>query len=138
MAKVRIKVDGLSELKRKLDKLPEELRRYALNEAAKAGAQPIRDEAARLAPRASSPSHPELGHLADHIAVFEPTKTAKGVSVRQGPAAGYYWGRYLEFGTSKMPAQPFMRPAFDANKEAAVEAEKEALAKSILKVARGS
>lgn len=26
----------------------------------------------------------------------------------------YYW-RFLEFGTSKMPAQPFLRPAMDAS-----------------------
>jgi HK97 gp10 family phage protein len=33
--------------------------------------------------------------------------------------AFYWW--FLEFGTSKMPAQPYMRPAFETNKHAAVD-----------------
>ncbi|HGN2540501.1 TPA: HK97-gp10 family putative phage morphogenesis protein, partial [Proteus mirabilis] len=29
----------------------------------------------------------------------------------------FYWW-FVEFGTAKMPAQPFMRPSFEAKKEA--------------------
>lgn len=32
----------------------------------------------------------------------------------------YYW-RFVEFGTSKMPARPFLRPAFESQKEKAVQ-----------------
>lgn len=49
-----------------------------------------------------------------------------GGSARQATRAAaaaekdaYYW-RFVEFGTSKMPARPFLRPAFDAKKEEAV------------------
>jgi HK97 gp10 family phage protein len=38
-----------------------------------------------------------------------------------GKFDAYYW-RYIEFGTSKMAARPFLRPAFEAKKEAAIEA----------------
>lgn len=34
--------------------------------------------------------------------------------IYSGPGAVYYW-RFLEFGTSKMAAQPFMRPALADN-----------------------
>ncbi|TDY23941.1 HK97 gp10 family phage protein [Paraburkholderia sp. BL6665CI2N2] len=33
-----------------------------------------------------------------------------------------FYGRFLEFGTSKMAAQPFLRPAYDATKQAAAAA----------------
>ena len=33
-----------------------------------------------------------------------------------------YYGHFLEFGTRKMRAHPFMRPAFDQSREAAVDA----------------
>jgi len=39
-----------------------------------------------------------------------------------GSSPGWWW--WIEFGTSKTPAQPFMRPAFEAQKAAAVEAMK--------------
>jgi len=32
----------------------------------------------------------------------------------------YYW-RYLEFGTSKMAARPFMRPALESSKDAVMD-----------------
>lgn len=49
-----------------------------------------------------------------------------GGSARQAQRAAvaddkdaYYW-RFIEFGTAKMPARPFLRPAFDSKKEEAV------------------
>lgn len=52
------------------------------------------------------------------------TRTSSG-SIRfnqPGSSPGWWW--WMEFGTSKRPAQPFMRPAFEAQKVAAVEAMK--------------
>lgn len=39
---------------------------------------------------------------------------------RPGSSPGWWW--WLEFGTSKFPARPFLRPAFEAKKRAAVDA----------------
>lgn len=39
---------------------------------------------------------------------------------RPGSTPGWWW--WLEFGTSRTPAKPFLRPAFEAQKVAAVEA----------------
>lgn len=41
--------------------------------------------------------------------------------------------RLMEFGTVNMPPKPFLRPAFEANKEAAANAMKDRLAKRIAK-----
>lgn len=42
-----------------------------------------------------------------------------------------FWWRFLEFGTSKMQAKPFLRPAFDNNVTACAESIKTDLAKAI-------
>lgn len=46
------------------------------------------------------------------------------------PGNVYYW-RFLEFGTSKMKAQPFMRPALESNVESASSATTDQLSKAI-------
>ena len=48
-----------------------------------------------------------------------------GPSVRVGPGNRGFYGRFLEHGTSKMSARPFMRPGFDGARvtaEAAIAA----------------
>lgn len=42
-----------------------------------------------------------------------------------------FYAQFVEFGTAKMSARPFMRPAFDQNKERAVEVMKATLARGI-------
>lgn len=44
-----------------------------------------------------------------------------------------FYGRFIEFGTSKTAAKPFLRPAFDAKKEEALAIFKEKLAANIEK-----
>lgn len=65
------------------------------------------------------------GFLRDHIVIaFD-----KEVSV-EGKLASYictwskdaFYGRFLEYGTSKMSPRPFLRPAYEAMKQAAVAA----------------
>lgn len=52
------------------------------------------------------------------------TRTSSGAIRfnRPGTTAGWWW--WLEFGTSRRAAQPFIRPAFEAQKLAAIEAMK--------------
>jgi HK97 gp10 family phage protein len=47
----------------------------------------------------------------------------------------FYW-KFLEFGTNKMAARPFLRPAFEANKEGAIEAIGKSLDETIQAAAR--
>ena len=44
-------------------------------------------------------------------------KQATGKNAALNPNDPFYWW-FVEFGTAKMPAQPFMRPSFEAKKEA--------------------
>lgn len=89
--------------------------------ALKKAAKPIDDQASSLAPR-------DTGKL--QVSVITGTQLtrrqrsssykagAHGVAeVHVGTALSR--GLFQEFGTFKMPAQPFMRPAWDANKERA-------------------
>jgi len=48
-----------------------------------------------------------------------------------------FYARFLELGTSKMPAYPFMRPAFEAHKEELPELFRDELAKAIQDALRG-
>jgi HK97 gp10 family phage protein len=43
----------------------------------------------------------------------------------------FFYAHFIEFGTVRMTAKPFMRPAFDMNKERAVEVMKTTLARGI-------
>ena len=42
-----------------------------------------------------------------------------------------YYGAFVEFGTSKMAARPFMRPAFETRRDYAIEAMRAYLAERI-------
>ena len=77
----------------------------AMPEATKAAAELMRDRAKELAPVGT-------GALRNSIKSEEEERTAK--SVAYVVFAGKFYAPFLEFGTSKMAARPFMRPAFDA------------------------
>ncbi|MNY41310.1 hypothetical protein D3C86_1761160 [compost metagenome] len=45
----------------------------------------------------------------------------------------FFYAHFVEYGTSKMAAKPFMRPAYDQNKEKAVQAIKDRISKRLEK-----
>lgn len=47
-----------------------------------------------------------------------------------------FYGRFVEFGTSKMPARPFLRPAFDAAKRRALQAVEARMASEVKKATK--
>jgi len=57
----------------------------------------------------------------------------KANGVQRVAVAGdvYYW-RFVEFGTAKMAARPFLRPAFEAQKQNALEVFQTVLADGVL------
>lgn len=119
-------VHGLAEYKAALMALPDKLARRVLRNALAAGARQVRDDAKARAPVLSAPSQRRRpGTLRDAIKVRTSKRDARagnvGVFINVKPAKGgrrgakspvdpYYW-RWVEFGTRKMAARPFLSAA---------------------------
>jgi HK97 gp10 family phage protein len=121
-----VEVKGLAELKRKFEEIPRALRRRVLRNALAAGARLVRDEAKRNAPVMSSAMKApyrkpgtvraaikvrtsKLDTRAGNVGVFVNVKPAKsGQRGAKNPNDPFYW-RWLEFGTKKMGAKPFLQ-----------------------------
>lgn len=133
-------VKGLAELSAALKKLPDRIARNALRQSVSQGAAVIRAEAkvrAPRAPRVLGKQHTPPGTLRRAIVTKHDVKRSNltsqtyVVTVRSGKRYrnqgkkknlsqdAYYW-RWVEFGTVKMAAQPFLRPAFETKKSEAV------------------
>lgn len=126
---VDFQIDGLAALRDKLRRLQGTGARRVLTRASRAGMQETRKKARANAKRLDNPKTAE--NIAKNIAIKVNSKRFNSAGVilarvgvtggaQQGKGGGgsggdtYYW-RFLEFGTSKMPAQPFLRPAMDAS-----------------------
>lgn len=152
---------GLGDIVAALRAIPEELRKNGgpVNSGMRKAARIVRDEARRLAPKKS-------GLMAESIiAVRDPNpRRTPGASeryvigVKGGGKAKYannsknrrarkagaeyekqgnaYYFRFVEFGTEKQPAQPFLRPAIQTKAGEAIEAAAEAIDKGITRAAR--
>ncbi len=89
----------------------------AENLAVYAGARIVRDNASRRAPRSSEAKE----HLADNIVISAHKQDENGKYVEVGPKAPFFYGKFLEYGTSKMTARPFMGPAKAESKKQVLE-----------------
>lgn len=108
--KVTLKTTGGPALAKALRALPDRVSNRVMKAALLNAGRPIRDAAAQKAPR--RPGAPDIAaNIGMHPARAE---RAGEVAVLIGPTIGFFYGSFLEFGTSKMQAQPFMRPAFEA------------------------
>lgn len=137
-----VKVEGLAQIHKALSELGRKVSNKIAVKAMREGGKIVREQARQNAPVLSqSTPHRRAGTLKK--AIKSSTKvlkngkigtvirvkelTAKQIEtfkVRSGkkgalnPKDPYYW-RFLEFGTSKMPARPYLRPAFEQTKEKA-------------------
>ena len=146
-----VKVEGLAELAKALRELPDRVAKNGLRVSVYAGAKVIRDEARLRAPRAAKslvPNQPPPGTLKrsvimKHIPELSTlTRQTFFVTVRHGKKYreqgkkgtlsqdAWYW-RFLEFGTRKMRAQSFLRPALEAKRHESVQAMKDRLSDRI-------
>ena len=131
----RMEITGLREMQRALQKLPDELQRPLVKRALIDAAQPMRDMAEELAPDAppfgeglpaniitsdqlaSSQADAERPERRDEARVYVGVDGERPDSAPHGILAEFGTGpRHHESGkyVGEMPAQPFMRPAFDA------------------------
>jgi HK97 gp10 family phage protein len=121
-----VRLEGLYELLAKLQELGNRAARVE-NQALKAGAEVIQKAASERVPR----SHAHKKHLADNI-IISRVKTKDGVKyVEVGPTKGdnseFFYGKFLEWGTSKMAARPFLGPAAAEKRDEVIETMKQVI-----------
>jgi len=144
---VNIEVRGLDKLLRRLDRIEQMPRTTAMNRALTAGAYVVETNAKLLINTgtksgnayirggkthvASAPGEApatDTGMLVNSISTYSPLGAMNTVVV--GATAEY--AVYLEFGTSRMEARPFMRPALQDNLDNVVKAIKNELSRALM------
>lgn len=129
-----------SKIAAKLDKITQAAGK-AMRPAAQAGAQVFYDEVRQRVPVSAAPHKSgkktyNPGTLRKAIyQAFADKESGDGramyrVSWNKTHA---FYGRFLEFGTSKMAAKPFLRPAFDAAQAKALDAVKQRMQAEVSK-----
>lgn len=155
-----VTIEGLTELKQALRQLPQELTHKVLKGALTDGAHEIEHEAERRAPILKTPDprrkpgtlRRRMSSIGLRTAVrpYQATvlvyprplsrgkvtafKRSTGKGASDNPDDPFYW-RFVEYGTRFMAAIPFLRPAFEAKKYAALEKVRAALKLRIEKAA---
>ncbi len=128
---VNIQIDGLAELKARLARLPQAIQTKIAKGMVATGAAVFKDEAIRLAPEYTGTvqaGHPPPGTLKK--AIYQQrlkeesvgTREAWRVSVYRGKedkknGVDAYYAAMVEYGTVNMAARPYMRPAFELQRE---------------------
>jgi HK97 gp10 family phage protein len=149
MASTRVEMTGLKELGAAMSLLSSDIAKKIAFAGVLAGASVIKKQAAKTA------------HVAEKAYIARQKNKDKGVLVQPGNVGkniinkrykggltaeyivtvrgqrkdGYAarMARFIEFGTVKQTAQPFLRPAFESEKERAAQAIKDRLEKRIIK-----
>jgi HK97 gp10 family phage protein len=122
-----VHLEGFAELEAEFKRLGDRAGGNLIKESAEAGAEVIRLEAERNAPTgprgdAQSPASRKYGPLKPNIEKAVHRFQFGRSIIHVGPGSDHFWGKFLEKGTSRMPAKPYLRPAFDTQKEAALNA----------------
>jgi HK97 gp10 family phage protein len=119
MARIRkTKITGAKQLDNALKQLPKATSKNVLRRSLIKAAKPTAQFAETLAPRGASGSLVEsievgtkLAKSQQRGAVRYPVNVYVGPNMREG-----FYAPYVEFGTEKATAQPFMRPAWIATR----------------------
>jgi HK97 gp10 family phage protein len=133
---VNLTFTGGKELARALNQLPKMVAERVLEKAVTAGAELVRQSAAQLAPRPAMRRRPDTIRLGDSIKVRTTEKGPSFVTVNVGTKVRY--AHLVEYGHQIVPRtskrgerriggrrgfvapRPFMRPAFDENRESMI------------------
>ena len=120
-----IELSGVDEILNKLQKIGANISRFE-NKALKNAAEPVLDDA-----KATSAFHDRSGKLRRGLKISG-IKTKDGikyvlVGVDKSDNSEIFYGKFVEFGTTKMSARPFLGPAYEKNKREIVETIKDTL-----------
>ncbi len=120
MVEIRLRVEGVADVTNSLDRLSREISEAVVPGTLQAG-QVLEQAMQQRAPV-------RTGRLRDSIMVEITEQSASCVEVEVGPTVAY--ADDVEFGTSRSPAKPYLRPAIDENLQAVTDT----LAKSLQQI----
>ncbi|WP_339098654.1 HK97-gp10 family putative phage morphogenesis protein [Pectobacterium brasiliense] len=125
---------GLSDIAKDLEKLSRAENNKVLRDATRAGADVLKEEVIANAPARTGKMRKNVvvvtqksrrsGEISSgvHIRGVNPrTGNSDNKMKANNPRNSFYW-RFVEMGTIKAPAHPFIRPAFDVRQEEAANA----------------
>lgn len=132
-----------SKLAAKLDNITQAAEK-AVRPAAQSGAQVFYDEVKQRVPVSAKPHKSgkktyNPGTLSKAIyQAFADRESGDGKALYRisWNKTHAFYGRFVEFGTSKMAAKPFLRPAYDAARAKVIKAVQERMAAELKKVAK--
>jgi HK97 gp10 family phage protein len=134
---ITISIEGLAELQTALRELPDATAKNVLRRVGKTRLAPMAERARQLAPV-------DQGELRDSIAVSTKlTRRQRSLHVKESPdaievfagAGPHPQAHMQEYGTEHNAPQPFMRPAWDAERDGVLEGIKDDLWQEIEKAA---
>lgn len=138
-------VRGLAELDNFLKTLPDEMQTKMLYSSLMTAAKPVMDQAKANVRREFGASAEYTGTLERGITRGRMKKSGLAARVdvklkrpRAGSGDDPYYGRFLEMGTSKMAAKPWLKPAGVARQSDAGRALNTALQKQVAKWCRAN
>lgn len=105
------KVEGIEDLMARINSLGESIATRTENKALREGAKVLQKGISKRAPR-------DTGDLAENIVISGVKQSEAGKYIEVGPDKKHFYGLFHEFGTVKMPAQPFMGPALEEEEKA--------------------
>ena len=113
MATVTVTLSGLVELEEKLREESKQVAKRTVVRAARDAADIWVDAIETSAPY-------KTGDLAHNI-VMSTTTVEDGIQLMVGPAKKVFYAIFAEFGTRHETARPFIRPAYEDNKQAVLD-----------------
>lgn len=111
------KLVGIDDLLKVMRKLPDRVERKVLGSATSAAATVVRNEMQLQAPVLS-------GRLRARVRTKRARKSEappQGVRYDVGPTRAVFYGTIIEIGSATQPARPWMRPAYEASKNRAIQ-----------------
>lgn len=116
-----LRFTGGEELARTLNALPTKISRQIKRQVLIDAAEPMVAVARRGAPRrAPSPDIADNIEAVGALGGRDVYGDEKDTTVSIGPVRGFFYGKFLERGTVYMSPRPFLRPAFDSQKDRTV------------------
>lgn len=127
-----VAIEGLAELKKSFTELSDSMQRGILRTALRQAARPVVRAARALVPVDTGLTKKAIG---TKVWLRKDSVATVMIGVRRGKEGKrHFLTHLLELGTRNMRARPFLRPALDSQKNAAVEALAAALKSRIDKV----